>query len=146
PYSSLGPIYHCDPISRSYDRIGCTRVNVSCATRSHYGDPALNPLHFTRFTVQRVNAETGDIFRTLIHKHPQVMLSNQIDRKIMRQYLYIRVLMNTFEQRPFYFVSCNILIMQHSVLGMAAFLGQIIITFTGLIEMGSIVNNLLYPL
>src|SRR3546814_7427545 len=84
---------------------------------SHYRYLTQNTLHLMVDGIQHIHSITPNIRRTPVHKRSQVMLCDQIDRKIMSQQLDIRIFMNFFEQCTLDFKSSNIFVMKHSVFG-----------------------------
>src|SRR5690606_1752757 len=97
PNFSFCTVYHGYSITCSNGWVSSSRINMSSTTSCHQGYFRKDLFNMSSFGVKGINPEAFDIFCTFIHMYAQMMLSNEIHRKIMRQHLYIRFSMYFFQ-------------------------------------------------
>ena len=85
----FGAIGHSDAIATGNNGVGGIAIGLASAASSHYREAGKHGFNFTAFLVQYVSAIAFDIRHQPGDVVTQMVLRNQVNRKIMLQYLQV---------------------------------------------------------
>ena len=88
---SLGAVYHGNPVTGGDQRAGGIAVCISRPARCDEGYLRKNRINQPCTRIKNINSIAGNILRFFIYFNSQVMLGNNVNGKIIFEYLYIRM-------------------------------------------------------
>jgi len=118
---ALCAIYHCNTIAGSDTRIGSGGIQIARTASSHHRNARQNNKSPVGFYIEQICAVTVNIGVIPFYQLSEMMLRDDVYRKMIFQYFNVCMPSRHFRQRPLYLETRIVFMMQYAVFAVSAF-------------------------